>query len=128
MQAETDVDECGEYIARAWAQCGKVLAIIGDKPAAKEALHQARLWLEKARELKLDPEVRVTIHHFAEAYAAIGARQAVVLGGEESIAAYKQAYELVRLSVNPDYGEYTYEQIVGEQLIAGHVEGASRNR
>lgn len=123
-QAETDVAECGESIARVWAQCGKSFAILGDKPSAQEALRQAHIWLDKARDLKLDLEMRIRLFDFAKAYAALAARQTIVLGTEEALTAYDRSYELARLTVTPEYGEYTFEQILVEQLAAGDESGA----
>jgi tetratricopeptide (TPR) repeat protein len=124
LQAETDIDECGEFIGRAWAEYALALAAIGDKSRASRALDQARLWIDKARVVKFEPEKRADYVDFARSYAAIAARQAVVLGADEARAAYEKAYDFARHSPNTDYGEYAFERIVGEQLTAGDTQGA----
>lgn len=124
LQAETDIDECGEFIGRGWAEHALAIAALGDKDAASYALHQAHHWIDKARSLKLDPNKRLSYFEFAQAYAAIAARQAVVLGADEPKLLYDQAYEFARLSVTPEYGEYVFERIINEQLTAGDSQGA----
>jgi tetratricopeptide (TPR) repeat protein len=122
--AETDIDECGEFIGRCWAEYALAAAALGDKDAASRALNQAYAWINKARVVKLDPEKHLHFFDFAQSYAAVAARQAVILGAEQSLLAYDRAYELARFSVNPRYGEYAYEGIVKEQLSAGDLNGA----
>jgi hypothetical protein len=124
LQTETDIEEGGEFIGRAWAEHALALNAMGDKNAARRSLDQARHWIEKARAAKFDPSKPLAYFDFAKTYAALGARQAVVLGEEDARATYRQAYGFAGLSVNPEYGEYVFEQIVSEQLTAGYEEGA----
>lgn len=124
VQAETDIDECGEFIGRAWAEYGVALAGVGDKDGARHALNQAHLWIDKARARKLDPEKPTDHIDFAKSYAAIAARQAVVLGAEEAFAAYEKAWDFARHSLTSKYGEYAFERIVHEQLTGGDIQGA----
>ena len=84
---------------------------------------QARHWIDKARAAKFDPDKHLSYLDFARSYAAIAARRAVVLGDDDALATYQQAYELARHSVNPQYGEHALEKVVDEQLTAGHEEG-----
>jgi hypothetical protein len=124
LQAETDVDESGEFIGRGWAEYVLAISALGDENAARRALDQARHWIEEARAVKFDPREQLACYEFARSYGALAARQAVVLGDDDALAAYGQAYELARLSVNLQYGEYAFERIIDEQLTAGHETGA----
>jgi hypothetical protein len=126
LKADTDIDDSGRYIGLGWADYALAAKALGDKPAAAFALQQAREWLEKAFEAKFDPKERESYYGFAKSYAAIAARQAVVLGDEQAQPAYIIAYDLARQSVNPQYGEYTYERIVSEQLTAGDEKGIAQ--
>jgi tetratricopeptide (TPR) repeat protein len=124
LRANTDIDENGEFIGRAWAEYGLALAALGEKDGAGRALREAHQWIDKARAIQLDPEKRITYFNFAKAYSAIAGRQAVVLGAEQALVAYNQSYELARLSVDESFGEYAFEMIVDEQLRAGDTKGA----
>jgi hypothetical protein len=90
---------------------------------ARRALDQAYHWIDKARAVKFDPEKPLAYYDFAQSYAAIAARQAVVLGDYAALAGYQQAYEFAKLSINPRYGENAFEKIIDEQLTAGHKKG-----
>jgi tetratricopeptide (TPR) repeat protein len=123
LKAETDLDECGEFIGRSWAEYAVAAAALGDKPGAKLALRQASDWTDKALTAKLATEELSTNRDFAQAYAALAGRQAAVLGNDEAQAAYRRAYELARHTIDNRFGEYTFERIVIEQLRAGDVQG-----
>jgi tetratricopeptide (TPR) repeat protein len=124
LRAETDIDECGEFIGRAWGEYALALAAAGEKDGASGALRQAHLWIDKARARKLEADERVDYLQLAQSYAAIAARQAVVQGADEARPAYEQAYGFARYSLNTRYGEYVFERIVDEQLTAGDTIGA----
>jgi tetratricopeptide (TPR) repeat protein len=124
LQAETDIDECGEFIGRAWAEYGLALTAVGDKDGASRALSQAHLWIDKARAVKFEPEKRADYVDFARSYAAIAARKAVILGTEEALGAYEQAYDFARQTLATEFGEFAFERIVHEQLTAGDTQGA----
>ncbi len=124
VEVETDIDECGGFIGLAWAEYALALNALEERDVAREALGQARQWMDKALNAKFDPTQPITSFDFARCYAAIAARQAVVLGDEGAADAYQQAYQLAALAVNPRYGEYAYEKVVDEQLKGGDESGA----
>jgi tetratricopeptide (TPR) repeat protein len=124
LQAETDVDEYGEIIGRAWAEYALAIHALGETGEAKRALNESNRWIDRARISKTGFDQDFTNSDFASAYAAIAARRAVVFGAEEAAATYEQAFSLARLAVTPKFGEYVYEEIVDEQLTAGDTTGA----
>jgi hypothetical protein len=132
VRAETDVDECGEFIGRCWAEYALGMAAMNDKKAAGVALDEAQRWMDRARAAKADQDNRSGSNEFAplrslefaQAYAAIAARRVVVLGGNEGEALYSRAYEIALLAVNSKYGEHVFEEIIDEQLTAGDETGA----
>jgi hypothetical protein len=122
VKAETNVNEHGGNIGKAWAEYAKAVAALGDRTEASVAFDQAKNWLEKWRAFEFNPTRRGFYRNVAEAYAAVAARQAVVLGSDAAIAVYDQAYEFARLSVDrrdSQFGDFAFESIVSEQLMAG---------
>lgn len=123
LKAAKSLDNGGEFIGRGWGDYAVALAALDDQAGAQQALEQASEWTDRAFLAKTMTEERSTYHDFARAYAALAARQAVVLGREESQAAYHRAYELAQITNKPPYGEYAYERIVAEQLVGGDLSG-----
>jgi len=126
LKSESNVNQWGALLGKAWAEYAQALAAI-DKEAASSALDQACYWIEKWRSFEMNTMRRGSYSNLAEAYAAIGARQALMFDRDKANAAYQRAYDAANVSLDSRdsrFGDFAYELIVAEQLKADDEQGA----
>jgi hypothetical protein len=112
------------YQVANWAEYARAIATVGDKDAARSALAQAYAGLESQRQ----PNPRKsTLSGWAQDLAKVAAREQLIFGADAALAAYNLTYEFARRSVDPkdrQFGEFAFQLIVAEQLMAGDDTGA----